>query len=366
MPNKIFRRVASELRSITNRWTVGTLSLLLLAGLSTGCSSKSGGSSDKGDPPKPSLSKDPQGRVTMATFYQRVDARAIKALKEHTELEAVTIMECKQIDEEALFALRDLPTLVRLRILNAPFTDDDLAHLKEVTQLKQLILENTMVSGRGLANVRGLKNLTSISLTGESLNLDELETIGEHKQLVELSLGREDPKVAHLKALGELPNLESLTFRRAALEDDDFHRLAAIPKLLSLRLDASKLTDNGIGQIGKFPSLKTLAIPSAGITAAGVAHIASLAKLEVLDLQDATKVSSKAVQQLAKLKTLRRVNLCGTDIRGKVLLGLKEVPALQKVSVRAGQLSKADAKELKTAMPHCEIERLEAGPTPAG
>ena len=328
-----------------------------------GCSKKSGETekSKEAKPVKAALDKDEAGNVVSATFYKRVSAEAVGKLKEHAKLRDVTIMECKEIDQDSLLGLKSLPALTSVSLLNCQIGDDDMLHLNGLENLRNLVLENTNVTGTCFAKLTGLKNLKSLSLTGAKLNAEALESLGNFKQLTTLSLGHKDQSIASVKALGDLPKLKSLQFRRAQLNDDAFIALAAIPSLESLDLDGTNVADKGITAISKYPALRELKMYYAKITDSGVGKIAMIKTIEALDFTESPNITNGAIDHLTTLPNLRRLVLSRTKLRGKSLLKLTANKKLKRLEVLLNQMTAEQAAEFKKALPNCVVERIDPG-----
>jgi hypothetical protein len=77
--------------------------------------------------------------------------------------------------------------------------------------------------------------------------------------------------------------------------------------------------------------------------------------MKELDL-NGRQISDRSVPLLVQLKTVRDLNLAGTDLTLDGLKQLRHLPRLEWLSVAAGQLGEAELAELRAAMPKVKVE----------
>jgi hypothetical protein len=149
-----------------------------------------------------------------------------------------------------LFGDEYFQNVVWVTLSKTTVTDDDLAILKNLTDLKGLNLNETKITGSGLVHLTGLKNL-------QCLLLD--------KTLVE------DCSLVHLR------NLISLRY---------------------LSLNSTRITDAGMINLHKLTNLEdVLWLENTQITDEGLKHLNNLKKLKVLILFH-TQVTEKGIKNL--------------------------------------------------------------------
>lgn len=171
--------------------------------------------------------------------------------------------------------------------------------------------------------------LTKPRLTG--LTLEQL------KSLTELQLG------GHRKS----------DKKHLFVEPAEFRFLTSLTTLRKLHLGENDgVTDDALVHVGKLTGLRELILWDAPMTDAGVKHLAGLAELTDLDLAFATKITTAALPDIAKLPKLQRLNLAGTKVDDVSALsaatGLKEL--------KLGKLKPAGIEALKKANPGLVIK----------
>jgi hypothetical protein len=91
--------------------------------------------------------------------------------------------------DKYLEPLKDLKgSLVHLNLRGQPVTDDQLAHLKDLTGLTELHLERTQITDKGLVHLKGLVNLEYLNLYGTNVSDAGLANLEGMKKLKHLYL----------------------------------------------------------------------------------------------------------------------------------------------------------------------------------
>jgi hypothetical protein len=166
-------------------------------------------------------------------------------------------MYATKASDAGLVHLQTLTNLEYL-ILNERITDEGLAHLNGLKQLKSLSLGQTKVTGVGFARLAGLSHLSEIDLTNSQANDAGLKEICGHVQLQTLKLGNTrmtDEGAVHLR---RLEKLQSLTLHRTDISDEGLRSIATLPNLQTLTLDGTKVTDRGIQQLVNLKNLQAV------------------------------------------------------------------------------------------------------------
>jgi hypothetical protein len=187
-------------------------------------------------------------------------------------------------------------SVVRVFFHSNQVTDEGLAHLAGLTQLKRLKLYH--VTDAGLAHVAGLphlQELTLISLKITDEGLTHLEGLTQLHTLEIHFLEVTDAGLAHLAGLTQLHTLE--IHNPHHVTDAGLPHLAGLTRLQVLSLDHAQITDAGLVHLAGLTQLKLLHLSDTKITDAGLVHLAGLAQLLILDL-NGTKVTHVGVQKL--------------------------------------------------------------------
>jgi hypothetical protein len=126
------------------------------------------------------------------------------------------------------------------------FGDDDVRHLKVLTNLVRLDLSGTQVTDAGLEHLERLTNLTDLYLSGT--------------QVTDAGLG-------HLRGL---TNLEYLYLRDTQVTDAGLEHLKELTKLTKLDLRDTQVTDAGLEHLEGLTKLELLALDGTQVTSEGV------------------------------------------------------------------------------------------------
>jgi internalin A len=123
-------------------------------------------------------------------------------------------------------------------------------------------------------------------------------------------------------------------------------------------LDLTKLplTDRWLVDLRELKNLQALDLGGSQITDAGLKELAGLKNLQWLDLTD-TQITDMELKELAGLKNLQALDLHGTKITNAGLNGLAGLKNLQELELGHTEVNDAGVKELRTALPNCNIRK---------
>jgi mono/diheme cytochrome c family protein len=113
------------------------------------------------------------------------------------------------VTDQTIAPLKDLKSVVEVRLGTTKVTDAGLATLKSLPYLEVLGLELTGITDAGLAQLKGLNNLTYLNLYGTAVTDAGLENLKGLKHLAKLYLWQTKVTPAGVKKLAEaLPGLD--------------------------------------------------------------------------------------------------------------------------------------------------------------
>ncbi|MGD9856276.1 MAG: leucine-rich repeat domain-containing protein [Planctomycetaceae bacterium] len=204
-------------------------------------------------------------------FVETTAAGAAK-LSGRAGLESINI-SLKDVSNDELAHLAQLPAVNGLLIWSPKVTDVGLAHLAGLSGLKYLWLEQTEVTAAGLEHLASLTNLRSLNIRFKTL------TGG----------------LGHLAGMSQLT---ALNIPGSKITDDDLAQLTGLSSLESLNIGGSPITDAGLQHIAALKNLKTLHLRQTGITDAGLAQLAPLEHLQELNLLLCAGVTDAGVKAL--------------------------------------------------------------------
>lgn len=257
------------------------------------------------------------------------------------------------VTDDDLEHVKNLTQLVVLNLSDNPVGDDGLANLTDLKELKYLSLWNTNVTSAGLRHLAGLKNLERLNLAGCDITDAGMVYLKDLHHLRSLAIWGSkvtDAGLAHLHglvALEEISQSDAVTLHGLApfrslteialvpksTTDADLPCLKSLTRLRTLGLSDRPITDQGLQTVGKLPSLEYLFLNRTQVTDAGLVHLKSLVKLRFVSF-DRTNVSPRGAEEL---KTwLPNVTISGVPgmtlprlEAGYEVIGLKPIVAIR-------------------------------------
>lgn len=181
-------------------------------------------------------------------------------------------LRCHRIREEELAGIARLHHLRDLRLYYVGLTDQNLASLRDLKELRTLDLTgNAPITDEGLIHLRGLRNLHTIKLgltkTGDG-GMDHLASL---RQLETIILDHTKITSAGLARLALLDHLKELSLRYTAIDDAGVAHLIRMRSLVSLTVTDTEIRDEGLQRLALLPNLAKLYVTVAakGISAEG-------------------------------------------------------------------------------------------------
>ncbi len=160
---------------------------------------------------------------------------------------------------------------------------------------------------------------------------DKADLPGKDFFLVKLSMdGANGVQIARLGLVKSLSSLESVSLSDCEVTDNDLETFAELGGLSVLDLSLTQITGTGLEDLAKVRNLSQLNISRTIVSDNGIENLAELKRLTSLDLEQ-TDVSDAAVEHIKKLKRLQFLNVRNTKITAD------------------------GAKQLKAALPRCDI-----------
>lgn len=170
-------------------------------------------------------------------------------LESAKSLRNVWLTDSDGVTNESLAQLKRLPQLRRLHLRDSGVTDEGLVHLRGLTELEELTLECPAVADAGLAHLRELTKLEKLSIGCPAVT---------------------DAGLIHLR---DLHNLRLLSLEGTQVTGAGLEHLAKHSQLRKLYLSDSQLTDEGLEQLASFNQLATLTLSKTLVTDQGVQRL---------------------------------------------------------------------------------------------
>ena len=172
-----------------------------------------------------------------------------------------------------------------------------------------------------------------------SVCASDLHWISQMKQLRGLSLNGTNLHGADLRSLESLDSLQWLNLYGARMDEAEIATLPHLSRLENLNLGGTALTDNGIHHLIslELPSLAALCLYDARITDDGVEQLCAHYQLRYLSLYSASNVTTRSVDAIGRMKSLR---LLGVGLSG----------------ISPDGTLNPDVKRLQRLLPRCVVD----------
>ncbi len=209
--------------------------------------------------------------------------------------------------------------LTRLRSARLWWNDDN--------RIVGVALKGTDATNRSVAlssHLPGLRALVLVALPQNNLTNDGLAPLATLPQLRLLSISGDRITDGALRHVQAISTLEVLVLN-GNFTDEAIEAISPLQQLQQLDLTQSHITDAGLTHVAKLVNLQTLILNSTSVSNQGLASIAQLKRLTKLYLGD-TKLNDDAVPQLKKLEQLEQLFIKRTDITAEGVASL--VPGL--------------------------------------
>ena len=240
-----------------------------------------------------------------------------------------------------LWRVRDFPALRTLSLSDghAGITDDDLAPLAELHDLKRLDISLLPITGEGLAQLARRSSLREFSLSYCANVTDAgIATIGNITSLRKLDI-RDCPQVSNagLRELRRLTQLEELHVRfgnRHQIDDGWLDAVAAMPRLRSLAVwFGDRKAGDGLRHLADCGRLESLELfGNRGLTDSALAHLPALPMLKRLYLNRCERLTDEGLGVLVRLPKLETLFVSGkSQMSDGAVRHLQEAPALETV-----------------------------------
>ena len=158
-----------------------------------------------------------------------------------------------------------------------------------------------------------------------------------------------------LERLARLSKLRSLVITgdyTPKLSDSGLAHLSRLSSLAILSMEPGRFTSVGLEHLGKMRSPRQLTIGVDDLRDGGLAHLANIRSLEDLSIRNEIRspnpVSVAALEQIARIRSLKRLNLTRFDVRGEGLVRLGVLPALESLRLTDADLTYEDLRHLGT------------------
>ncbi|XP_052805572.1 uncharacterized protein LOC128234963 [Mya arenaria] len=271
-------------------------------------------------------------RKLVLDCYPYVTNELLHSVRLHTNLNHLSLNACPLITDQGLQCLNTLKKLKRFNMSSCPqLTNKCLAVLTSMPNLAWLNLEQTGVTDLGV--IQFLKT-TPISLQHLILNrttithdvIGELHTGAPHLR----SLALESTQIMHLDGIEKCVELESINLANTNIIMESLIFVSKLSALTSLNI-ANTENINGDEALYNIQRLRlnTLVLPSRHTTTnAGMQYLIQ-SPLVALDLTNYIFIGNEGMEQISKIKTLKKLLLSNTKVADDGMRFLKDLKSLE-------------------------------------
>jgi serine/threonine protein kinase/Leucine-rich repeat (LRR) protein len=259
-----------------------------------------------------------------------------------------------QVTDTGLVYVKDCKALTGLSLNNTQVTDAGLAHFKDCKNLTHLYLGATRVTDAGLAYFKDCKNLMHLALDSTRVTDTGLAHFQDCKKLTFLDLGYTRVTDVGLAHFQNCKNLMALNLDNTPITDAGLAYFKDCKNLTYLFLVRTRVTDAGLAYFKDCKNLMELDLNRTQVTDVGLAHFRDCKNLTHLRLEG-TGVTDAGLTHFRDCKNLGELHLAGTRVTDGGLANLALLPSLQNLKLDNTRISLAGYKQLKTAMPRCQI-----------
>ncbi|MCH2203234.1 MAG: PQQ-binding-like beta-propeller repeat protein [Fuerstiella sp.] len=280
-----------------------------------------------------------------------------------------------ELDSEGLIAddqhrqLREQSSPFILVIPGTQISNSGLRQISELENLVGLNLESCRrITDRGFAYLGRSKQLAVLIATATSISATGLDHLAPAPALTAINLEVcDDVTDTGCEALGRMTALRALVLKKTGFEQDrisdaGLKQLSGLKDLELLSLSGNLVTDDGLRHLKPLSKLDELDLSLLPITDDAIRHLAPLKQLRQLELLYSegfagANVTDKGLETLGAFTQLTHLNLVGAKISDS---GLKHIHRLRKLvhlRLTNSTATEADVRNLKNALPNCEIIR---------
>ncbi len=149
---------------------------------------------------------------------------------------------------------------------------------------------------------------------------------------------------ADYRAIGSLTNVKSLSFG-IGFTDKSLALLTSLSQLESFTTNGFQFSDESVKEIAEFKKLRTLTFfhPGKQFTGAGLGNLADLAGLERFSIGGSFAFNDDGMAAVGKLKRLKEIRVWHAGNTNEGVKHLKDLPALESLTLGQRLAQKGDA-----------------------
>lgn len=252
------------------------------------------------------------------------------------------------INDTEMMDLAAMPDLERLDLSHTRISDEGLLRLAPAAKIRELnLFYAEWITDQGMTAIRGWKHLKRINVRGTRISDGTLEILSRMSALEALDISHTQVTESGLDRLITLVELKELAMggggRRSTTGGLGILRM--LPTLTYLDLSGARpappdmgaraaagsaIAEESLRAMAELKELRVLKLGHSGITASGLRILAALDKVEQLGLEGCRRVDDAALDELAKWKNLKRIDVQDTGVTraGVEKLGMAKPDAI--------------------------------------
>ncbi|WP_237722547.1 leucine-rich repeat domain-containing protein [Singulisphaera acidiphila] len=205
-----------------------------------------------------------------ATGGSKLTNAGLVHLQSLTRLRMVDLSLLPGVTGKGLIHLAELTSLERLN-LSSPVADADLVNLSRLTNLRLLRLNGggNGITDEGLANLKGLTELRELILRNSQVTGTGLTALQGMIAMADLKLI--NSHLETLEPLQRMTGLKSLWIHRSPLDDRGLKHVENLKSLQYLSLEDTRITDDGLKSLLDLRGLREVDARGTGVTIMGSA-----------------------------------------------------------------------------------------------
>jgi len=271
-----------------------------------------------------------------------------------------------KISDLGLGHLRPLRNVVSLNCFSCAYlTDGGVAFLKDWENLEYLNVRGSEVTSRVFEHLAKMKKLRTLDVGFSRVNDDGFDALSSLEQLEELHIGGDKMSGLALPSLRLLPSLKRLDVNGSQrtdsgrwglmLTDVNVDSIGALTQLEGLNIGGAIVSDVGMKALANLASLQALDLSRMEITAQGLEPVTKMSKLRRLNLWQCSRIDDKAAQHLLGMKSLETLDLGDTAVTDALLDQLIGMKSLKLLLVGGTKITPARVEQFRKARPDCRI-----------
>lgn len=236
------------------------------------------------------------------------------------------------VTDQGLANLQELQELKSVAFSFLDISDKTLAYLSASKKMDTIRLYETRISNRGLLHLRHFPEVSYLDVAQCSeVTEDFLPMLTPFRQLQRLNLGFIPQRPENLRAINSIAKLRILGFAECpAVTESDLYRLSQRVDLTQLAIRYSALEPNAFRRLNAFRNLEQLNL-------------------------ERTRFEDKDLYQLGKMTNLSILVLNGPSIGDQSVEALESLKRLRKLELIDTRISPSKRDELVRALPNCDI-----------